>query len=62
MNRQVTREVFYNPDHVHRPSYLDFSEDDKLNGELDANLLLDKDAQGTQLFVKKRDSARYIDV
>ena len=58
----MTKDVFYNPSHLHRPAYLDLNEDDKLNGEMDANLETDKDASGEPLYVRSRDSARFINV
>ena len=62
MNKLVTRDVFYHPDHVTRAAYLDYDEDEGLRGEMDANLPADKDAAGQHIVTRTRDSQRYIDV
>ena len=56
MNKRVTKDVFYHPDHVTRAAYLDYDDDDALRGEMDANLPTDKDTTGQYMQSRLRDS------
>ena len=62
MNKQLNKNTHHDPGMVSRPPYLDYLEDDQLQGELDANLLIDKDISGKQMLTRARDSQRYVNL
>jgi len=62
MNRQLNQSTYHDPSMVSRPPYLDYLEDEALQGELDANLPMDKDVTGKALHTRARDSQRYVNL